>query len=161
LTWFWVLLGKYFDKRNNKKRRPESQVFLTKAPKTFGEMSKEERKEFFRGVANQVLPKITSEEYISGNEIGAKMSSRKSRFMFDLPVFTDWLFYLFLFFLFANWFGSFNAVQGSGGINTSTFSVISGSIDAAFGLLISWIMVAPFYWIRRLIRKLLKSKEGI
>jgi len=134
MTWFWVLLGKYFDKRNNKKREPESQIFLTKAPKTFGEMSKEERKEFFRGVANQVLPKITSEEYISGNRLGAKMSNRKSRFMFDLPVFTDWLFYLFLFFLFANWFGSFNAVQESGGINTSTFSVISGSIDAAFGL---------------------------
>jgi hypothetical protein len=160
MTWFWVLLGKYFDKRNNKKREPESQIFLTKAPKTFGEMSKEERKEFFRGIANQVLPKITSEEYISGNRLGAKMSNRKSRFMFDLPVFTDWLFYLFLFFLFANWFGSFNAVQESGGINTSTFSLISGSIDAAFGLLISWIMVAPFYWIRRVIRKTRKSSPN-
>ena len=60
MTWFWVLLGKYFDKRNNKKRGPEGQIFITKAPKTFGEMSKEERKEFFRGIANQVLPKITS-----------------------------------------------------------------------------------------------------
>jgi hypothetical protein len=161
MTWFWVLLGKYFDKRNHIEREPESHIFLTKAPKTFGEMSTEEREQFFRGIANQVLPKITSGEYISGNRLGAKMSNKKSRFMFDLPVFTDWLFYLFLFFLFANWFGSFNAVQESGGINTSTFSLISGTIDAAFGLLISWIMVAPFYWIRRLIRKLLKSKEGI
>jgi hypothetical protein len=156
MTWFWVLLGKYFDKRNNKKRESMSQIFVTKAPKTFGEMSKEERNEFFRGVANQVLPKITSEEYISGNRLGAKMSNKKSRFMFDLPVFTDWLFYLFLFFLFANWSGSFNSVQESGGINTSTISVISGTIDAAFGLLISWIMVAPFYWSRKLIRRVRK-----
>ena len=60
MTWFWVLLGKYFDKRNKKKREPESKIFLTKAPKAFGDMSKEERKEFFRGIANQVLPNITS-----------------------------------------------------------------------------------------------------
>lgn len=161
MTWFWILLGKYFDKRNHKEKERESQIFLTKAPKTFGDMSTDEREEFFRGIANQVLPKITSGEYISGNRLGARMSNKKSRFMFDLPIFTDWLFYLFLFFLFANWFGSLNAVQESGGINTSTFSLISGTIDAAFGLLISWVMVAPFYWIRRLIRKLLKSKEGI
>jgi hypothetical protein len=48
MTWFWVLLGKYFDKRNHKEREPESQIFLTKAPKTFGEMSTEERAIFLR-----------------------------------------------------------------------------------------------------------------
>ena len=37
-----MLLGKYFDKRNHIEREPESHIFLTKAPKTFGEMSTEE-----------------------------------------------------------------------------------------------------------------------
>ncbi len=154
MTWIWTLLGKYFDKRNNKKAAFERQIYLSKAPKTFGEMSKDEREKFFRAVANEVLPRLTPQEYISGNELGAEMSNvKKSRFMFDLPVFGDWLFYLFIFFLFANWFGSFSRVQESGGINTSTFSLVSGSIDAVFGFFISWIMVAPFYWVRRLIRR--------
>jgi hypothetical protein len=85
---------------------------------------------------------------------------KKSRFMFDLPIYTDWLFYLFLFFLFANWTGSFSRVQESGGIDTSTFSLLSGSIDAVFGLIISWFMVAPFYWVRRLIRKTRKQTQA-
>jgi hypothetical protein len=85
---------------------------------------------------------------------------KKSRFMFDMPIHTDWLFYLFLFFLFANWTGSISRVQESGGISTSTFSLISGSIDAMFGFFISWIMVAPFYWIRRVIRKTRKSSPN-
>ena len=153
MTWLWVLLGKFFDRRNGI-RTKERQIYLTKAPQVFGEMSKEEREQFIRGMANQVLPKLTSEEYISGGKSEVVMSNaKKSRFMFDLPVFSDWLFYLFLFFLFANWSGSFLRVQESGGVNTSTFSLVSGSIDAAFGLLISWIMVSPFYWIRRAIRK--------
>jgi hypothetical protein len=84
---------------------------------------------------------------------------KKSRFMFDLPIYTDWLFYLFLFFLFANWTGSFSRVQESGGIDTSTFSLLSGSIDAALGLMISWIMVAPFYWVRRVIRRTRKEPK--
>ena len=85
-------------------------------------------------------------------------NAKKSRLMFDLPIFSDWLFYLFLFFLFANWSGSFLRVQESGGVNTSTFSLVSGSIDAAFGLLISWIMVVPFYLIRRIFRKIRTTK---
>ncbi len=129
-------------------------IYLSKAPKTFREMSKEEREEFFKRVAHEDLPRLSHEEYILGNKSGVKMSNvRKSRFMFDLPVFSDWLFYLFIFFLFANWSGSFSRVQESGGINTSTFSLVSGSIDAVFGLIISWIMVAPFYWVRRFIRR--------
>lgn len=84
---------------------------------------------------------------------------KKSRLMFDLPIYTDWLFYLFLFFLFANWTGSFSRVQESGGIDTSTFSLLSGSIDAALGLMISWIMVAPFYWVRRVIRRTRKEPK--
>ena len=81
--------------------------------------------------------------------------------MFDLPIFRDWLFYLFLFFLFANWFSSFSRVQETGGINTSTLSLVSGSIDAVFGLLVSWMMVVPVYLIRRIVRKSRKPKEGI
>ena len=158
MTWFWVLLGKFFDKRNGT-RAEGRQIHLTRAPKTFGEMSKEEREQFIQGMANQVLPKFTSKEYISEGKLGVSMSNtKKSRFMFDLPVFSDWLFYLFLFFLFANWSGSFLRMQESGGINTSTFSLVSGSIDAAFGLLISWIMVVPFYLIRRIFRKIRTTK---
>jgi hypothetical protein len=124
-------------------------------------MSKEERETFIRGMANNVLPKIAHEGYISAEKSGAAMSNaKKSRFMFDLPVFSDWLFYLFLFFLFANWSGSYLRVQESGGVNTSTFSVLSGSIDAAFGLLISWVMVAPFYWIRKVVRKSKNSSQA-
>ena len=160
MTWFWVLLGKFFDKRNGV-RTQERQIHLTKAPKAFGEMSKEEREVFIRGMANDVLPKLTTEEYISGGKSEVVMSNaKKSRFMFDLPVFSDWLFYLFLFFLFANWSGSYLRVQESGGVNTSTFSLVSGSIDAAFGLLISWIMVAPFYWIRKVVRKSKNSSQA-
>lgn len=159
MTWFWVLLGKFFDKQNGV-RTQKRQIHLTKAPKAFGEMSKEEREKFIREMANQVLPKLTFDEYISEGKSGVAMSNaKKSRFMFDLPVFSDWLFYLFLFFLFANWSGSFLRVQESGGVNTSTFSLVSGSIDAAFGLLISWIMVAPFYWVRRVIRKTRKQTQ--
>lgn len=153
MTWFWVLLGKFFDKRSGV-RRQERLIHLTKAPKTFGQMSKEEREVFITGMASQVLPKLTTVEYISEGKLEVAMSNRKkSRLMFDLPVFSDWLFYLFIFFLFANWSGSFLRVQESGGVNASNFSIVSGSIDAAFGLLISWIMVTPFYWLRRIIRK--------
>jgi hypothetical protein len=80
--------------------------------------------------------------------------SRNSRFMFDLPITKDWLFYLFLFFIFSNLVGSLNRVQESGGVNTSSFSLLSGSLDALFGVFIAWIMVSPFYWIRRVVRRL-------
>jgi hypothetical protein len=159
MTWFWVLLSKFFDRLNGI-RAKERQIYLTKAPKAFGEMSKEEREIFIRGMVDRILPKLTSEEYISGGKSEVAMSNvKKSRFMFDLPVFSDWLFYLFLFFLFANWSGSFLRVQELGGVNTSIFSLVSGSIDATFGLLISWVMVAPFYWMRRLIRKSKNSSQ--
>ena len=93
-----------------------------------------------------------------GHELSTNRS-RKSRLMFDLPVYTDWLFYLFLFFLFANWTGSFSRVQQSGGIDTSTFSLISGSFDVFFGLVISWVMAGPFYFARRIYRRVRKNSE--
>jgi hypothetical protein len=156
MKWFWVFLGRYFENRH-KTTLPERKIHLTKAPKAFGDLNKEERREFIEKMAKGVLPKLSSEEYISDKHMGVSMSrARKSRFMFDLPVFSDWLFYLFIFFLLSNFYGSYQAVQQSGGVNTSTFSLISGSLDAAFGLLISWIMVAPVYWVRRFLR----SKKG-
>jgi hypothetical protein len=79
---------------------------------------------------------------------------RKSRLMFDLPVGKDWLFYVFCFFVLSNFVGALNRVQESGGVNTSTYSLLSGAIDAIFGVVIAWIMVAPIYWIRRLVRRL-------
>ena len=159
MKWFWVFLGKYLENRH-KTALPERKIHLTKAPKAFGDMNKEERRDFIERMAHEVLPKLSSEEYISDKQIGVSMSrARKSRFMFDLPFFTDWLFYLFIFFLLSNFYGSYQAVQQSGGVNTSTFSLVSGSLDAAFGLLISWIMVAPVYWIRRFLRSR-KSEPG-
>ena len=41
-------------------------------------MSKDEREKFFRGVANEVLPRLTPQEYISGNKLGAEMSNIKN-----------------------------------------------------------------------------------
>ncbi len=79
---------------------------------------------------------------------------RKSRLMFDLPVGKDWLFYVFCFFVLSNFVGALNRVQESGGVNTSTYSLLSGAIDAIFGVVIAWVMVAPIYWIRRLVRRL-------
>jgi hypothetical protein len=38
--------------------------------------------------------------------------------------------------------------------------LLSGSIDAVFGLLISWIMVSPIYWLRRLVRKVQRNKQA-
>ena len=157
MKWFWVILGRYFDNRH-KTAQPERKIHLTKAPKTFGEMDEQERRDFIERMAYRVLPNLTSKEYISEESIGVSMSrARKSRFMFDLPVFTDWLFYLFIFLLLSNWYGSYQSVQQSGGVNTSTFSLVSGSLDAAFGLLISWIMLTPFYWVRRFVRS--RKKE--
>lgn len=152
MKWFWVILGRYFDNQH-KTAQPERKIHLTKAPKAFGEMDEQERRDFIEKMAYGVLPNLTSKEYISEESIGVSMSrARKSRFMFDLPIFTDWLFYLFIFLLLSNWYGSFQSVQQSGGVNTSTFSLVSGSLDAAFGILISWIMLTPFYWVRRFVR---------
>ena len=152
MKWFWVYLGRYLENRH-KTAPSERKIHLSKAPKAFGDMNQEEQRDFIEKMAHGVLPKLTSEEYISNEKIGVSMGrARKSRFMFDLPIFTDWLFYLFIFFLLSNWYGSFQTVQQSGGINTSTFSLVSGSIDAAFGLLISWIMLTPIYWVRRFVR---------
>ena len=152
MKWFWVSLGRYFDNRN-KTALLERKIHLMKAPKAFGEMNQQEQRDFIEEMAYGVLPNLTSKEYISNETIGVSMSrARKSRFMFDLPIFTDWLFYLFIFLLLSNWYGSFQSVQQSGGVNTSTFSLVSGSLDAAFGILISWIMLTPFYWVRRFVR---------
>jgi uncharacterized membrane protein (DUF485 family) len=56
--------------------------------------------------------------------------NRKSKFLFDLPFTSDWLFWLFIFILLANLYNGFLNVQNSGGLNVSnSFSLISGLID--------------------------------
>jgi len=77
---------------------------------------------------------------------------RKSKFLFDVPFYKDWLFYIFLFFVIG---GSSNAIQrvsSSGGVNTSTFSLVSGSIDALFVVLSAYIPVVPIYFVRKFVR---------
>ena len=82
------------------------------------------------------------------------MSSKNSKFMFDKPFTSDWLFWVFTLFLAVNVFNGVANVQASGGLDfSSSFSILSGLIDGVFRILISWVMVSPIYWIRRIIRK--------
>jgi hypothetical protein len=83
---------------------------------------------------------------------------RKTKYMFDSPVKRDWLFWVFCLFLFANTVNALQRVSDSGGIDLSGISVVSGSIDAFFQVLISWIMCLPIYFIRKIIRK--RSNQG-
>lgn len=69
MKWFWVSLGRYFDNRN-KTALPEQKIHLTKVPKAFGEMNQQERRDFIEKMASEVLPNLTSKEYISNEEIG-------------------------------------------------------------------------------------------
>jgi hypothetical protein len=78
---------------------------------------------------------------------------KKTKFLFDLPVTKDWLFWIFIVFAGANSISSLQGVNQSRGINTSSFSLVSGSIDALVGVLSAYIIVIPIYFIRKAIRK--------
>ena len=78
---------------------------------------------------------------------------KKTKFLFDLPVTKDWLFWVFIVFAGANALSAIQRVNQSGGVNTSSFSLLSGLIDALFGLLSAYIIVVPIYFIRKAIRK--------
>jgi hypothetical protein len=85
---------------------------------------------------------------------------RKTKFLFDVPVTKDWLFYVFLFFLLGNIVGGISNVNSSGGISTSSAGIISGIFDAGFRVLLSWFPVIPIiYFIRKLIRKKIGAKN--
>ena len=85
---------------------------------------------------------------------------KKTKFLFDLPITKDWLFYVFLIFLGSNVVNGLSNVNSSGGINTSTGGLLSGLIDAAFRVILSWFPVVPIiYFIRKQIRKSKKDKN--
>ena len=77
---------------------------------------------------------------------------KKSKFLFDVPVTKDWLFWIFIVLTTFNAIGALSAVSKSGGISTSSGGIISGLIDAAFTLLSAYVFVIPVYWIRKFVR---------
>lgn len=86
--------------------------------------------------------------------------AKASRFMFDKPFTSDWLFWIFTFFVFANLYNGYQNVQSSGGYDlSSSFSVSSGLIDGAFRILFSWIMIFPIYLLRRIFRNMKRPQQ--
>lgn len=78
-----------------------------------------------------------------------------------MPVTKDWLFYVFLFLLAGNIMNGLSNVSASGGLSTSGAGLISGLIDGAFRVLLSWFPVIPvIYLIRKQIRKSQKNKNA-
>lgn len=84
---------------------------------------------------------------------------KKTKFLFDLPVTKDWLFWIFIVIAGANALSAIQRVNQSGGVNTSSFSLLSGLIDALVTILSAYILVIPIYFIRKAIRKSKKSEE--
>ncbi len=81
---------------------------------------------------------------------------KKTRFLFDTPVVKDWLFYVFLFFLASNLINGLTNVAESGGPVLSSGGLISGLIDGAFRVFLSWFPIIPIIF---LIRKLIRAKR--
>jgi hypothetical protein len=78
---------------------------------------------------------------------------KQTKYLFDNPVTGDWLFWVFIGLSGLNAIGAIQRVGESGGINTSTFSLVSGAIDALFVFVVSYILILPVFLIRKLIRK--------
>jgi len=78
---------------------------------------------------------------------------KQTKFLFDNPVRKDWLFWVFVALAAASGVGAIQRVNESGGVNTSSFSLLSGSIDALVVIFSTYIFVIPIYLIRKYIRK--------
>ena len=79
---------------------------------------------------------------------------KKTKFLFDLPVTKDWLFFVFLFILGVNLISGFSNVNSSGGLSNSSSGLVSGLIDGAFRVMLSWFPLVPIiYLVRKQIRK--------
>ena len=79
---------------------------------------------------------------------------KKTKFLFDTPITKDWLFYVFLAFLASNVVSGISNVSASGGITTTAGGLISGLIDGAFRVILSWFPIIPIiYLIRKQVRK--------
>lgn len=86
---------------------------------------------------------------------------KKTKFLFDLPVTKDWLFYLFIFILLFNFSNAISRVNESGGVSTSTFGILSGVLDLAFQIFAAWFPIVPIvYFIRKQIRKSKRDKSA-
>ena len=86
---------------------------------------------------------------------------KKTKFLFDVPVTKDWLFYVFLLILASNVVSGISNVSASGGITTTTGGLISGLTDGAFRVILSWFPIIPIiYLIRRQVRKVTGSKKN-
>lgn len=87
---------------------------------------------------------------------------KKTKFLFDMPVTKDWLFYVFLAFLASNVVSGISNVSASGGISTTTAGLISGLIDGTFRVILSWFPIIPIiYLIRKQVRKTSgRKKDG-
>jgi len=86
---------------------------------------------------------------------------KKTKFFFDLPVTKDWLFYVFLFILALNVISGISNVSSSGGLSTSSLGVISGLIDGALRVILSWFPIIPIiYFIRKQVRKRKPTKDN-
>ena len=83
---------------------------------------------------------------------------KKTKFLFDIPVTKDWLFWVFIVIASLSGISAFQGVMKDGGVNTSSFSVISGLIDGSLVIFSGFIWVVPIFLVRKLYRKV-KNKS--
>lgn len=55
MRWFWIYLGRFFDKRNGVNREKNTRIHFTKADKPLGEMSPEERQNLAKKIVEGFL----------------------------------------------------------------------------------------------------------
>lgn len=78
---------------------------------------------------------------------------KQTKFLFDNPVTKDWLFWVFVALATLSAVGAIQRVNESGGVNTSTFSLLSGTIDALVVIFSTYLLVIPIYLVRKFVRK--------
>lgn len=83
---------------------------------------------------------------------------RKTVFLFDKPVTKDWLFYVFTFFVASNIFNGVSNVVASGGPVLTSAGIISGLLDGAFRVFLSWFPLIPIIYFAR---KVIRSRKKI
>ena len=82
----------------------------------------------------------------------------ETKYLFDVPVKKDWLFYVFLVVLVSNIIGGLTNVVASGGLSLSSGGILSGTIDGVLKILLSWFPLIPIIYI---IRKQVRKKKSI
>jgi hypothetical protein len=62
MKWFWVLVSKFFDKRNGvvRKNANKPNLHWVKADKPIGEMTEQERKNFSSKLADEIIKNINN-----------------------------------------------------------------------------------------------------